>query len=224
MILKARPLWLGQGVLPTPPPLPAGGVTGQIGSWLVDSGGQQYVRSQGVNLDNGGFDCENNMPLAQWQIQGIWNTCMPAQPPGQIDTVSNPWVPPSWAGGPAAVNPAPPPPVAPPPVAAPAPVPGPIPIAPPPPPAFTPAPVAPDNTQNVAPPRPLPVGPQGAPILVTPLPPGFNPMPAPPVPGPAQAPITPPASSKSSTTTALVAGGIGIVGVAAAVLVGIFRK
>lgn len=62
------------------------------------------------------------------------------------------------------------------------------------------------------------------PIQVTPLPPGFNPAPVPVSPQPAPTPTPAPAAETSSTTTALVAGGIGAAGIIAGILVGIFRK
>lgn len=224
MILKARPLWLGQGALPTPGPIPPDGTWNKNGSWMTTLQGKPAVLSQSINVTQGS-SCSGVLPYDQWQSKGVWNPCLPNQAPGQVDIV--PDVPESQnpnAGTPPAAGTAP--------AVTPPPAPGSIPIPPVPPPAFIPAPGQPDNTTPPNGVRPTP-SPVGNPIAVTPLPPGFNPMPVPP-PGialppppagaPAAAPPPAPASSSGAGTTALVAGGIGAAGILTAILVGVFRK
>lgn len=203
VILQARRLWLGQsdrswalgatpGGLPVPGPLPAD-YSLLKGTWMT-SGGLPVI-SHSSNA--AGDECNWEGTYEEWQAAGIWNPCDPSQPPGQVVAVGGEEPPPQ------AVAPAP---------AAPAPEP-PAQFAPQPPPEVQPPQAGPgaipvENPNAFNPPQLL----MPVPVLV----PGQAPAP---VPAPKAAPPAP-AASKSGTTTALVAGGLGIVGVAAALFFG----
>lgn len=215
VILQARPLWLGQrsslralgaptpGALPMPGPLPPDGHGMKKGTWSSGS----LIVSYSIKAD--GPNCDWQGTYEEWQANGVWNPCAPSQPVGEVttsayytpDTDPLPLqTPPPAAPAPAAPAPAPAPPVQN--------VPVPAPVQPPPPTQAAPTGTIPVQNQNIFNPQQLF---QPVPVLV----PGGQPQPA-----PKAAPTPAPASLKTGTTVALVAGGLGIVGVAAALIAG----
>jgi hypothetical protein len=125
MILKARPLWLGQGAgagllpniptttppavqlapgpLPIPSPIPPDGYGGMDGTWVNTSASPALVVSHNHNPVTN-QDCDYQDTYDNWQKSGVWNPCDPSQTPGTV----SPLAPPAAAAPPA---PAPPPPM-----------------------------------------------------------------------------------------------------------------
>lgn len=214
MILRTRPLWLGQsdrswalgaatpGALPMPGALPSGGTSTLKGTWSNDTPNGLHIISHSRN--SVGQDCDWEGTYDDWQANGIWNPCAPSQPPGEVVAVGYTEEDPGQMP-PQVVAPAPPAPAPPPPAAAP-PQPVGAPLTPPPPPPANPGTIPVQNPNVFNPPPPF----TPVPVLV----PGAAPATAP------KAVPAVPAASKSGTTTALVAGGLGIVGVAAALFFG----
>lgn len=238
--IRAKPLWLGQGAgagllptlptqpavatqpaagpLPIPGPLPSDGYGDKDGTWLNQNGGQSFVVSHNHNPVTN-QDCDYQDTYENWQKSGIWNQCDTNQAPGTVSQV----IPPTPVDVPAATT-------------TPATTPGATNPGTTTAPATTTVPPAaggmPVQNPGIVPPdwgsqaQQLPNNTQ----INLPPPPAFFPAanaPAAPVAGaPAtpQTPVQPPAAPSGPPTAALVAGGVGVVGIAAALFFGVFKR
>lgn len=247
--MTAKPLWLGQGAgaglvptlptqptvatqpapgpLPIPGPLPSDGYGDKDGTWLNPNGNLIVSHNHNSTTNQ---DCDYQDTYENWQKGGVWNQCDVNQAPGTVSQLAPPpsaatptstppaqtttpaTTPPATTSAPGATNPdattLPPdtggmpvqnPGMVPPDQGIktqPIPKPSQIYIPPPPSSAFLPIPGAP-----AAPAAPV----AGAPVTL-------------------QTPIQPPATPSGPPTAALVAGGVGVAGIAAALFFGVFKR